>query len=289
MHLKHSGRLIALLVLVLLIIACNAPSLTTRVEVTGGTIEGVEQDGIFSYKGIPFAAPPVGDLRWKSPQPVVPWQGVKKADAFAPGPMQDTGFIAQLGGKPNISEDCLYLNIWTGAKKANEKRSVMVWIYGGAFVGGMTSFPTFDGTNLAKKGVVLVSVAYRVGPMGFLAHPELSEEGGKGSGAYGIQDMIAGLRWVKDNIAQFGGDLQPLRFPPRKGTPWLPQHQVTQPHLACGFYRGSDALMLAEHFMDPIKGQRIDLRQGKTIDSYVPGLCHVACPATAITWREDGW
>lgn len=168
---KHSSRFIALLVLILFTIACGAPtlatkvevsgapSLTTKVEVTGGTIEGVEQDGIFSYKGIPFAAPPVGDLRWKSPQPVVPWQGVKKVDAFAPGPMQDTGLVTRLGGTPNISEDCLYLNIWTGAKKADEKRPVMVWIYGGAFVGGMTSFPTFDGANMARKGVVLVSVA----------------------------------------------------------------------------------------------------------------------------------
>jgi para-nitrobenzyl esterase len=178
----------------------------STVKVTGGTVEGVVQDGIASFKGIPFAAPPVGDLRWRSPQPVKPWEGVKKADSYAPGPMQDTGLIAKMGGQIKISEDCLYLNVWTGAKKANEKRPVMVWIYGGAFVGGTTSFPTFDGANLARKGVVLVSVAYRVGPMGFLAHPELSKESGKGSGAYGIQDQIAGLKWVKENIAQFGGD-----------------------------------------------------------------------------------
>ena len=203
---RHSIRFIALLVLILFIFACSAPTLTTRVEVTGGIIEGVEQDGIFSYKGIPFAAPPIGDLRWKSPQPVVPWEGVKKVDVFAPGPMQDTELITRLGGIPKISEDCLYLNVWTGAKKANENRPVMVWIYGGAFSGGMTSFPLFDGANLARKGVVLVSVAYRVGPMGFLAHPELSKESGNGSGTYGIQDQIEGLKWVKNNIARFGGD-----------------------------------------------------------------------------------
>jgi para-nitrobenzyl esterase len=174
--------------------------------VTGGTVEGVVKDGIASFKGIPFAAPPVGDLRWRSPQPVITWEGVRKADSYAPAPMQDTGLITKLGGAPEISEDCLYLNVWTGAKKPNEKRPVMVWIYGGAFVGGTTSFPAFDGTNLAQKGVVLVSVAYRVGPMGVLAHHELSKESGKGSGAYGIQDQIAGLKWVKENIAQFGGD-----------------------------------------------------------------------------------
>jgi len=164
------------------------------------------KDGIASFKGVPFAAPPVGEFRWKSPQPVIPWQGVKKADAFAPGPMQDTSFGAALGGPQKVSEDCLYLNVWTGAIKPGEKLPVMVWIYGGGFGIGMTSTPTYDGANLAKKGVVLVSVAYRVGPMGFLAHQELSKESGKGSGAYGIQDQIAGLRWVKNNIAQFGGD-----------------------------------------------------------------------------------
>jgi para-nitrobenzyl esterase len=197
------------LFVLLVIIFCTAiPALAqiSSAKVAGGVVEGVVKDGIVSFKGIPFAAPPVGDLRWRSPQPVKPWEGMKKADTYAPAPMQDTGLMTQMGGAPKISEDCLYLNIWTGAKKANEKRPVMVWIYGGAFVGGSTSFPTTDGTIFAKKGVVLVSIAYRVGPMGFLAHPELSKESGKGSGAFGIQDQIAGLKWVKENIAQFGGN-----------------------------------------------------------------------------------
>jgi para-nitrobenzyl esterase len=193
----------------LMLIVCAAvPALAqiSTAKVTGGTVEGAVKAGIASFKGIPFAAPPVGDLRWRFPQPVNPWQGVRKADSYAPAPMQDTGLITQMGGTSKISEDCLYLNVWTGAKKASEKRPVMVWIYGGAFVGGTTSFPTTDGTLFAKKGAVLVSIAYRVGPMGFLAHPELSKESGKGSGAYGIQDQIAGLKWVKENISQFGGD-----------------------------------------------------------------------------------
>ncbi len=221
MFIKYTSRFLLLMILVIFPLACDkppqkettaveevkdAPSLAATVAVTGGTIEGVEQDGIFIYRGIPFAAPPVGDLRWKSPQPVIPWEGVKKTDKFAPGPMQDTAFGAALGGPQEISEDCLYLNVWTGAKKTNEKRPVMVWIYGGGFGIGMTSSPAYDGANLAKKGVVLVSVTYRVGPMGFLAHPELSAESGHGSGTYGIQDQIAGLKWVKDNIANFGGD-----------------------------------------------------------------------------------
>ncbi len=210
---KYLSQLILFLILFLFTAACDkqplnppASPLAAAVEVTGGTIEGVLQEGIFTYKGIPFAAPPVGDLRWKSPQPVVQWQGVKKSDKFAPGPMQDTAFGAALGGPQEISEDCLYLNVWSGAKMTDEKRPVMVWIYGGGFGIGMTSSPVYDGTNLAKKGVVLVSVTYRVGPMGFLAHPELTAESGHGSGAYGIQDQIAGLKWVKENIAKFGGD-----------------------------------------------------------------------------------
>lgn len=230
MLIKHSSRFILLAMLILFTFACNnetgekktdqadtsavetktapveAPALKTTVAVSGGIIEGVNLEGVFAYKGIPFAAPPVGDLRWKSPQSVVPWEGIKKTDKFAPGPMQDTAFGAMLGGPQEISEDCLYLNVWTGAKKIDEKRPVMVWIYGGGFGIGMTSSPAYDGANLAKKGVVLVSVAYRLGPMGFLAHPELGAEANGGSGTYGIQDQIAGLKWIKENIANFGGD-----------------------------------------------------------------------------------
>jgi para-nitrobenzyl esterase len=202
---KHSKSFFTVLAVIL---CAAAPALAqiSIAEVTGGTVEGVVKDGIASFKGIPFAAPPVGDLRWRAPQPVKPWQGARKAYDFAPGPMQDIASGAALGGPQIISEDCLYLNVWTGAEKAGEKRPVMVWIYGGGFGLGMTSTPTYDGANLAKKGVVLVSMAYRLGPFGFLAHPELSKESGKGSGSYGIQDQIAGLKWVKESIAKFGGD-----------------------------------------------------------------------------------
>lgn len=176
------------------------------VQVTGGEIQGVVKNGVASFKGIPFAAPPIGALRWKPPQPVKPWSGVRKADDFGPAPMQNRAASLLMGGWSPVSEDCLYLNVWTAATNADEKLPVMVWIYGGGFMIGMTSVPVYDGTKLAEKGVVLVSVAYRVGPFGFLAHPELSRESGKGSGCYGLQDQVAGLRWVKDNIARFGGD-----------------------------------------------------------------------------------
>ncbi len=171
------------------------------VKTTNGMVQGSVEGDLTVFKGIPFAAPPVGDLRWKAPQPIEPWEGVKKTTEFAPAPMQ--------GGNPpsGKSEDCLYLNIWSPAKSPDEKIPVLVWIYGGGFSFGSTSEPVYDGTNLAKKGVILVSIPYRVGQLGFLAHPELSAENPNNvSGNYGLLDMIAGLEWIQKNIAAFGGD-----------------------------------------------------------------------------------
>src|SRR5262249_43692508 len=169
-------------------------------------VSGTVTNGIASFKGIPFAAPPVGALRWKAPQPVQAWAGVKQASAYGPSCVQDKMFLTVFGAPAAMSEDCLYLNVWTPAKASSEKLPVMVWIHGGGFICGMTSIAPFDGTHLAEKGVVLVSVAYRLGVFGFLAHPELDRESGKGSGNYGLHDLIAGLQWVKANIAKFGGD-----------------------------------------------------------------------------------
>ncbi len=171
------------------------------VKVEGGLLQGTIENGLSVYKGIPFAAPPVGDLRWKAPQPAAKWDGVKQATKFAPGPIQ--------GGNPpsGKSEDCLYLNVWSPAKSANDRIPVFVWIYGGGFGAGATSEPNYSGEKLAQKGVVLVSIAYRVGQMGFFVHPELSAESPNHvSGNYGLLDMIAGLQWIKKNIAAFGGD-----------------------------------------------------------------------------------
>ena len=176
--------------------------------IEGGEIEGVNEGGIAIYKGIPFAAPPVGDLRWKPPQPVHPWPGVRHAIGFAPVCPQSQALSTIFGVPPfPMSEDCLYLNVWSPAKSPNEKLPVMVWIYGGAFSIGSTSFPVYDGEALAKRGVIVVSIAYRVGAMGFLAHKELSAESPThGSGTYGLMDQIAALKWVQANIAAFGGD-----------------------------------------------------------------------------------
>jgi len=171
------------------------------VKVEEGLVQGAFENGLTVYKGIPFAAPPVGDLRWCAPRPAAKWGGVKLSTKFAPGPIQAWGAPA---GK---SEDCLYLNVWTPAKSASDRIPVLVWIYGGGFNGGSTSESNYSGENLAKKSVVLVSIAYRVGQLGFMAHPELSAESPNHvSGNYGLLDMIAGLQWIQKNIAAFGGD-----------------------------------------------------------------------------------
>jgi len=180
-----------------------AQSLKT-VKVAEGTLEGVEEEGLTVFKGVPFAAPPVGELRWKAPQALKKWEGVQKADKFGPACPQMSFFPT---AKNDNSEDCLYLNIWTPAKSANEKLPVMVWIYGGGFAMGTTNIPSNYGDKLAKQGVILVSIAYRVGPLGFMCHPDLTAESpNKVSGNYGLLDQIAGLKWVQKNIAAFGGD-----------------------------------------------------------------------------------
>src|SRR5271163_3591024 len=177
------------------------------VRTLSGPVQGTTDDGIAAYLGIPFAAPPVGDLRWRAPQPVAPWKDVLPADKFAPGCMQTPLVSPAIGFEPiPISEDCLYLNVWTPAKTPRDRLAVMVWIYGGGFTTGATSIPIYNGANLAKKGVIVVSVSYRVGALGFLAHSELSAESNGHSGNYGLLDQIAGLQWVMDNIAAFGGD-----------------------------------------------------------------------------------
>jgi len=167
------------------------------------------------FKGIPFAAPPVGDLRWKTPMPVAHWEGTRKCDVFPPSAMQSTPKPFAMWSKEfmapeePLSEDCLYLNLWTAAENSDEKRPVIVWIHGGAFTGGSGSVPLYDGEEMAKKGVVFITINYRLGVFGFLALPQLSQESPKKvSGNYAILDQIAALEWVRDNVSAFGGDPQ---------------------------------------------------------------------------------
>jgi para-nitrobenzyl esterase len=182
------------------------------IKVEEGLLQGSSEGGMTVYRGVPFAAPPVGDLRWRAPRPPATWEGVRKADRFAPNPVQEMRdsfgpWTAEYQPQGGVSEDCLYLNIWTGVKSGNEKRPVMVYIPGGAFTGGSGNCPVYNGENLAKKGLVVVTVNYRVGVLGFLAHPELTKESEHhASGNYGLLDQLASLEWVKRNIAAFGGD-----------------------------------------------------------------------------------
>ena len=159
-----------------------------------------------AFLGIPYAAPPVGDRRWREPQPAAAWEGVRPATAFGARCMQGRVYDDMVF-RDEESEDCLYLNVWTPARSASERLPVMVWIYGGGFRAGSASEPRQDGSRLARKGVVVVSMNYRLGVFGFFAHPELSAESGrKASGNYGLLDQLAALRWVRENVAAFGGD-----------------------------------------------------------------------------------
>ena len=218
-----------------------APALAAieQATTTAGTVEGAVVDGIGEFKGIPFAAPPVGDLRWKAPQPPAAWQGVKKTIAFGPACMQGP-ILAQMGSTAAQSEDCLYVDVWTPAHAAGEKLPVIAWIYGGGFNSGATSVPLYDGANFARSGVVFVSLSYRVGPFGFLAAPALSAESGHGSGNYGLLDLIAGLRWVQANIAQFGGDPAKVTIMGHSAGSFAVSQLVASP-LAKGLFRGAIA------------------------------------------------
>jgi para-nitrobenzyl esterase len=193
-----------------LILAFPAQAAETKVRIEAGVIEGSlhAETSVRVFKGIPFAAPPVGDLRWRSPQPVAPWKGTRRTQDFSPRCIQPpTGGLqnADAADQP-MNEDCLYLNIWSGADKGG-KRPVLVWAHGGAFVLSSASMPQFDGRQLASQGIVVVTHNYRLGPFGFFAHPELSRESGtNASGNYALMDFDAVLRWVERNISEFGGD-----------------------------------------------------------------------------------
>ncbi|MDB5126928.1 carboxylesterase family protein [Mucilaginibacter sp.] len=275
-------RILTLSLILLSTLYSIAQTALNVVQTDAGKISGsVSSDNsVHIFKGIPFAAPPIGELRWKAPQSVAPWNGVKACTEFSKSPIQ---------GKPNefgvytreflikdepLSEDCLYLNVWTGAKTPAEKRPVIVWIYGGGFVSGGTNVPIYDGEALAKKGVILVSVPYRVGILGFLAHPELTKESpNHASGNYGLMDMLAALKWVQKNIAAFGGDPNNVTIAGQSAGSFGVNYLVASP-LAKGYF--SKAIAESGAHMLPGKGSGVSLTEAEKGGVITAGELHAA-------------
>lgn len=198
-------------ILSLIFISCTAlyaqkAEVDKVVVISEGRLAGKTlKSGVTVFKGVPYASPPLGNLRWKAPEPMANWNGIRPAFDFGPRPMQKSNIMYEFRSK-KISEDCLYLNIWSSSLASSSLKPVYVFIHGGSFVRGDGSQPAYDGESMASEGIVYVSINYRLGVFGFMAHPELSKESGHGSGNYGLLDQVAALKWIKKNIASFGGD-----------------------------------------------------------------------------------
>ena len=209
MHMTKTIRTLAILAVAGLAIlsACAPKKVTLQVKTQAGVVEGFEQDGVKKFLGIPFAQAPVGELRWKAPQPMTAWEGVREAKEFGNDPMQPNVFGDMNFRGPARSEDCLYLNVWTTAETVADGLPVLIYFNGGGLMAGSGSEPRYDGSSIAKEGVIGVTANYREGVFGFFAHPDLTAASAyKGSGNYGFLDQVAAIQWVKDNIAAFGGD-----------------------------------------------------------------------------------
>ncbi len=212
-----------------------------QATIGSGVIEGNydTKTGIQTYLGVPFAKPPVGDLRWKAPQAPDPWKGVKETKKFGPRAMQKLIWGDMNSRSAGVSEDCLYLNVWTPATRKTSGLPVLLYFYGGGFVAGDGSEPRYDGESMAKKGIVVVTCNYRLNIFGFFAHPELSAEAPyKGSGNYGLLDQVAALQWVRQNIAVFGGDPAKVTIAGESAGSISVSYQMASP-LAKGLFAGA--------------------------------------------------
>ncbi len=206
----RKALLLAAVTSILLLVGFTSVA-SVQVTIANGTLAGTKnaETGVHSFKGIPYAAPPVGELRWRAPQPSIPWKGVRDATQFGNQCMQKRIFDDMLFRSSGTSEDCLFLNVWTPAAKSDKKLPVLLYFYGGGFVAGDGSEPRYDGEQMARNDIVVVTINYRLGLFGLMAHPELSKEADySGSGNYTFMDQIAALHWIIENIAAFGGDPQ---------------------------------------------------------------------------------
>jgi para-nitrobenzyl esterase len=265
------------------------------VRTENGLVSGYKTGDISIYKGIPFAAPPVGDLRWKSPQPVKNWTGVLKCDKFSASPMQRNPVPFMMWTEEfitppeNLSEDCLYLNIWSPARTPKDKLPVFVWIYGGGFSSGSAACAVYDGEEMSKNGIIFVSINYRVGVLGFLVHPELNKESeNKVSGNYGLLDQVAALKWINRNIEAFGGDPSKITIAGQSAGSMSVCSLVASP-LTKGLFRGAiaqsggilsgfmnsnfaDAEKAGVSFMEKMKSSNIaDLRKKTAEELFAAG------------------
>ncbi len=217
----------------------------TVVTIEGGTIEGTVSRKVLFFKGVPFAAPPTGNRRWRAPQPVIPWAGVRKAATFGHDCMQVTETIAAVTPASSPSEDCLVLNVWRPADvKPGERLPVLVWIHGGAYVNGGTSTPLYDGSAFARQGLIVVSANYRLGRFGFFAHPALIGANEGPVGNFGYMDQIAALRWVQRNIAAFAGDAHQVTLVGESAGGDAVMHLLTSPQTKGLFQR---AIVMSGH------------------------------------------
>jgi para-nitrobenzyl esterase len=244
-------RIISAVVVMIQFISCAQqeplkPSLDV-VKTEGGFVSGSLEDSVYIFKGVPFAAPPVGELRWQEPKPVKQWPDTLACKNFGASPIQNDPkpfmmWTEEFISPPQLlSEDCLNLNIWSGARSADEKLPVLVWIYGGGFNSGSGACAIYDGKAIAKQGIVYISINYRVGVFGFMAHPDLTKESQhNSSGNYGLMDQIAALKWIKNNITSFGGDPEKVTIAGQSAGSFSVQALVASP-LTKGLFRGAIA------------------------------------------------
>ena len=289
-------RILPILMLTALPILAADPIQTEQGKLAGA--QGKAPD-VRVYKGIPYAAPPVGNLRWAPPQPAADWQGIRQATTFGNECSQTPYPVNSVYYNPPqpTGEDCLSLNVWTAAKTASEKRPVMVWIHGGALTRGSGATPTYDGEVFAKKGVVLVTINYRLGIFGFFTHPELTQESEhKSSGNYAVLDQIAALKWVQKNIAAFGGDPGRVTIFGESAGSWSINYLVASPlakglfHRAIGesgaVFQPMRTLAQSEQFGTRVNASLKDLR-GKTADELLKLQWNPAPVVDGYTFPTD--
>lgn len=244
--------------------AAHAQTLSPRVRIDSGEIEGGATAGLLSFKGIPYAAAPVGPLRWRAPQPVAPWTGVRPATQFGWLCLQSVPDTVIPESFQN--EDCLTLNVWTPAARRGEKLPVMVWLHGGGFFAGAGSMPLYDGEKLAREGVIVVTLNYRLGRLGFFAHPALSAEPtGAPKGNYGLLDQVEALRWVQRNIAAFGGDPKRVTLLGESAGALSANYLLTSPRTAGLFARAISMSGFARTPVAPIRDAAPNSRSGEAV------------------------